>query len=323
VADALARAVFHTLVAALFVEALLRLWNLSHPGQRLGFRLLVLGVPLVLDPAFEWVMPWRGEPAIRETQALFAGVRWDDVRVAGTGLYAVWTGACAALGLVLLLLDLGPLVADLRRRRAARAHAPPGWTEPVEARVFRLAPKLGVAAPRVIALDKPGPLLHCAGVAHPVLVVSGGAMALLDEREREAAFAHELAHLRHRDPLAGWVLMAARVLMVFNPVFQVVARVAAREIEWRADDAAARATGDPLSVASALLRLYRAAHAAEPGRLVRLRRGPGPVVRARHRAVEARCRRLLDGVSGQPLPFPAARYVLTAATLGALLYRVV
>jgi Zn-dependent protease with chaperone function len=116
--------------------------------------------------------------------------------------------------------------------------------------------------------------------------------------------------------------------MFFNPVVQVVARTVVRETEARADDLAVAATGDPLALASGLVKLFRT---AEGGRDSCRRRRipwvallPGPLARARAKAIEERCRRLLDqGPSGGPVPLGRVRLAMTGFALLLLLFFVV
>ena len=51
-AEVAAQAIFHTLVASLFVEALVRSWRVSEPRQRMALRLVALCYPLVVIPSF-------------------------------------------------------------------------------------------------------------------------------------------------------------------------------------------------------------------------------------------------------------------------------
>ena len=48
--ELLAEPLLHGLVAAVVVAALLRVWRLAEPGQRLAFQLLGLACPLLLPP---------------------------------------------------------------------------------------------------------------------------------------------------------------------------------------------------------------------------------------------------------------------------------
>ena len=56
-----------------------------------------------------------------------------------------------------------------------------------------LSARLGIGRPPPVAwVDRPSPMLFCTGVLHPAVVVSRGAVALLDPEELRAALAHEL-----------------------------------------------------------------------------------------------------------------------------------
>ncbi len=346
--DYAAQAIFHTWVAALVLEALVRLWKVKNPRQRMALRLLALGHPLLVLPAFVFLVPVRATEWFRDGQALFAGRRWDELRLGGFGLFHVWLGAFVALGGALFLMDLVPLLLGRRGAflrsdgqgtsdlgRAAACPPPRRETSPrpsgrdrleLERELERLALAMGMARPPVVFLEQGGPALFCTGARRPALVVSSAALDLLDEIELRAALAHELAHLDNGDPASSWLLMAGRALQFFNPAFQVVARALARDAEWRADERAAAVTGDRLALASGLLKLYRA---TEGRPVARGRRNlplagalAAPLARARAFDVEARCRRLLDAPA-PPLAFGALRLAAAAGALLLLLFFVV
>ncbi len=117
----------------------------------------------------------------------------------------------------------------------------------------------GGGAPRVIALGARIALLH--GWLRPTLVVDRALWQALSEGERAAILAHERGHLQRRDPL---VLMGLRLLLVIAPprLANAVARAWLDRAERLADAAAARSTGDPVQVASALLRCARLGNSA-------------------------------------------------------------
>jgi Zn-dependent protease with chaperone function len=323
--DLAAQAIFHTIVAALTVEALVRLWEVRRPDERLAMRALVLAWPLGALPLIAVLAPGRWGEAFRDGRALFAGRHWEEVRFLGIGLFQWWVGLHAAIGLGLFLMDFLPLV--LSRRRPP-GPAPPAGAEgqAVAAALEEIAGRMRQPVPPLAFLDRGGPLLFCAGARRATLVVSRAAAALLDPGELRAALAHELAHLNRLDPGVSWLLMGARALQCFNPAFQVVARAMAHDAEGRADERAAAATGDRLALASALLKLFRATEgrAAAPGRRSLPLAGAlsEPIARARAREIETRCRRLL-GPAPAPLAFGRLRLAATAASLTALLWFVV
>lgn len=289
--EPLSQVVVHSFIAALVVEALVRLWEVP-PSQRVTCRLASLALPLVLLPVLELLAPFRHAAWFTEGPALFASRHL--VAFPFNPLWPVF-----ALGVVLLLRDLRapspPIVGGEERGEAQRAHA----------MIAALAAKTGRPLPRLELVDSPRPLLLCVGFRSPRILVSTGLLAQLDDGELEAALAHELSHAGHRDVPWSWALLALRVLQPFSPAAQVVGRVAARELEWRADADAVRWTRRPLALASALLKVHSGPIETRPGVLALSQR-------ARAIEVEARCRRLLDPAAETPVP-PA---LLVAAGLG-------
>ncbi len=323
-ADIAAQAVFHTFVAALFVEALVRSWRVREPRQRMALRLVALAYPLLAFPAVVALFPLRADDGFRDAWALFAGRRWDEVRLGGVGLFHWWLAAFTTLGAALFLLDLLPLLRARRRPQPVPATPDADSAAAIGKELPGLAAALGVAAPRVIFLDRDAPVLFCTGVRRHAVVISRGAVRLLDGKELRAALAHELAHLARRDPATSWALMAGRALMFFNPAFQVLSRALARDAESLADERAAEVCGDRLALASGLLKLHRVSRGAPPVRRTLPFAGAlaEPLARAWSLDVEVRCRRLLDGPPA-PLPWGAARVVLAGASLTALLFFVI
>lgn len=146
-------------------------------------------------------------------------------------------------------------------------------------------------------MDEMAPVILC---RRGEVVVTARARELLDAEELEAAIAHEEAHLRFRDPQLRWVLMGVRALQLFNPVVQLLVRAIARDEERRADDAVA----NRLALASAILKLYRAAP------------GAGTAV------IEERCVRLLKP-KPELRPLAAVRLGAASVSLALLLFFVV
>ncbi|MEO3853641.1 M48 family metalloprotease [Acrocarpospora sp. B8E8] len=117
------------------------------------------------------------------------------------------------------------------------------------------------------------------------ICVTRGLITLLDERELRGVIAHELSHVYNRDILLssiagalatmityfGYIgvlfgftddgdeppgLLGTLILLTLGPVAATMIRLAvARSREFAADEAAARLTGDPASLASALRKI--------------------------------------------------------------------
>jgi Zn-dependent protease with chaperone function len=316
-----AQAIFHALVASLFVEALVRSWRVKAPRQRMALRAVALAYPVLLFPALLAAFPFRGGEDFGDAWSLFAGRRWDDLRLLGVGLLRWWLAAFAAAGAALFLMDLVPILLARRRPRLAAAVPDAESAAALEAELPRLAAAFRRPPPALVFLDRDPPVLFCTGVRRHAIVISRGAVRLLDREELRAALAHELAHLARRDPGASWVLMALRALLFFNPAFQVLSRAIAKDAEWLADDEAARACGDRLALASGLLKLHRATAGAPAVRrtLPLAAALVEPLDRARSLDVEVRCRRLLEPAPA-PLPFGPARVALAAVGLVGVLF---
>jgi Zn-dependent protease with chaperone function len=321
-ADILTQAIFHTLVASLFVEALVRGWQVREPRQRIALRLLALGYPLVLFPGLVLLGGDRADDTFRDAIAIFSARAWGDLRFLRVGLDTWWLGSLASAGTSLFLMDFLPLFR--RKGRPSATRADEATVRRIDGALFPVAGRLGVRPPPVRYVDSSVPLLFCTGVRRQEVVVSRGALALLDDEELTAAFAHELAHLARHDPAVSWAVMVARALMFFNPAFQVVSRVVVRDAEHVADERAAEACGHRLPLAAGLLKLHRATgrYAPVPRSLPFAAALTEPIEKAHARDLEIRCRRLLDPPPRR-LRFGLARVALAAAALLAVLYFVV
>lgn len=321
-ADILTQSIFHTLVASLFVEALVRGWQVREPRQRIALRLVALGYPLVLFPALVLLGGPRAEATFRDATALFSARAWGDLRLLGVGLDRWWAGLFASAGTALFLMDFVPLFR--RKGRPAASRAGEETVARLDAALFPVAAKLGLRPPPVRWVESDVPMLFCTGVLRQEIVVSRGALALLDDEELQAAFAHELAHLSRHDPGTSWIVMGARALMFFNPAFQVLARVVVRDAEHVADERAAEACGHRLPLAAGLLKLYRATgrYAPVPRSLPFAAALSEPIEKAHARDLEIRVRRLM-GPPPRRLPYGPLRVLLAAAALVAVLYFVV
>jgi heat shock protein HtpX len=157
--------------------------------------------------------------------------------------------------------------------------------------VDRLRQKAGLPMPVVAIAPQQQPNAFATGRSpeHAVVCLTAGILRALDRRELEGVVAHELAHIQHRHMLVGTIAatMAGAIAMlasiarwglVFggfggrddrdqNPIAMLVMLLVAplaaaivqmaisRQNEFQADASAARITGDPGGLASALRNL--------------------------------------------------------------------
>jgi Zn-dependent protease with chaperone function len=329
-ADLAAQSLAHAFVAAIATEALLRAWGARRASDRLVLRLAALGQPLVVTPLLFLLFPGRAGDAFHDRYALLVARRFEEVRFVGTDAFHAGLLLASALGLALFLMDVVPLVRARRRPDALSVTAPEGllraWTCSISPSSSP-SPRLrgegrgegSSREPRLRFIPIASPALFCAGIRRTEVVVSRGALDLLDAEELAAALAHERAHLASRDPALSWALMAVRALLFFNPVVHVVARTITRDAERRAD-AALGGARERVVLASALVKLHRAAGEPPP----QARRSlplaaalAGPLRRGRAHEVAGRCRLLLADPL-PPLAWRGARVALAAISLAAL-----
>ncbi len=204
---------------------------------------------------------------------------------------ALYSAGVAVLAAAIILAAVAALWRYGRRTQRAVA------STRLHARAALLAGR-ELAGTGAVVLDDPRPVAYCVAGRPAAIVVSSGALAVLDSPQLAAVLAHERAHLAGRHHLLATVTQGLAVALPGVPLFTRGAQEVARLAELAADDTAARSVGRPVLVAALL--------AIATGTAVR---GVPPTTRgalaAAALAVPARVERLLD---------PPGRR--TAATVG-------
>ena len=151
--------------------------------------------------------------------------------------------------------------------------------------VERLSHKANLPMPQLYIIPEEQPNAFATGrdYEHAVVAVTEGLLELLSEEEVEAVIAHELSHIKHYDmlvgtisaTLAGAIAMLANFGMFFggdrerpnNPIVTIVLMflmpmaatmiqmTVSRNREFMADEGAAKMTGHPEWLQSALMKL--------------------------------------------------------------------
>jgi Zn-dependent protease with chaperone function len=158
------------------------------------------------------------------------------------------------------------------------------------------------AASGTVVLDAPQPAAYCVPGRPAAIVVTTGALALLEPDQLAAVIAHERAHLAGSHHLLVVLTRGLSVALPGVPLFTRAPAEVTRLTEMLADDAAARDAGRPALVA-ALLALGTGAPV------------PSGALAAGAGDVTARVQRLLRPAS----PSPRAGNVLALASVTALL----
>jgi Zn-dependent protease with chaperone function len=198
------------------------------------------------------------------------------------------------LGVVLLVELLGVLaVSEVRTIRARQRHR--------ELLELVVQP---AREPDARVLEHPAPVAFCIPGARPLLVLSSGMVAELDDGQQAAVIAHERAHLRERHHLYLLPFVAWEAALPLLPAARR-AHVAVRTlVEMRADDAALASLDGPAprcTLARAIVAVAESGGPVVPGGALAVGGG----------AVASRVRRLLE--PPHPLP-PVARFSALASS---------
>jgi Zn-dependent protease with chaperone function len=167
---------------------------------------------------------------------------------------------------------------------------------------------------RTVMLDDPRPAAYCVAGRPAAIVVTSGALAVLDPPQLRAVLAHESAHLAHRHHALATVTRGLAAAFPGVPLFTRGAAEVGRLTEMAADDTAARASGRPALV-TALIAIATGAAVSSTGSLGAAI--PAGAMAAAARAVPDRVERLLRPSSAARSAAFAAALTLTLAALAA------
>lgn len=147
-----------------------------------------------------------------------------------------------------IVLDSGRLISHLRRLEEVT-------DADLLSRFRELAERSGITAPRLLVAQSDYPAAHAVSIIRPGVIVTRGLLDKLEAPELDAVLAHELSHIRRRDTLFTLMLGLLSALQAFNPFAGLMMKLALGEREKVCDAEAARITGNPLSLASGLLKI--------------------------------------------------------------------
>lgn len=226
---------------------------IAGPGNNAHERALLFGIGVLIIlgtlPVFAHHLPLPGVETL-------AGAE----RIGAVCLVALHLVLAPVHGLIHVLLAAGAAYAALDYVRAMwrlrRVLGALDVADPrPDSRVATIAAQLEIPPGRVVIARAPGNPAFTFGSFSPRVCVSESLAAVLSDSELRSVLAHELCHLRRRDPLRLAVLRFLALTLFWIPALRRISEDVAVELEFDADAAGAR--GEPLVMASALLKAAR------------------------------------------------------------------
>jgi Zn-dependent protease with chaperone function len=243
-----------------------------------------------------------GWPAFARTVCESVSAGTCPPAVYRSAAYELGLAAVAFLGGVTMILLGWRYGRSLRRssiRTRAHAEAARITGHPVEGRNA------------AFVLDATRPAVYCVPGRPPTIVLTTGALAVLDPDQLAAVLAHERAHLAGRHHLLLAVTRSLAAVAPAVPMFARGASEVARLAEMRADDVAARCAGGGPGDEHGRRTLLAALLAMSAGPAVAQAPAPAAWLAATGGIVAARVRRLAE-------PPPPARGLCYGLALAAL-----
>ena len=267
---------FVTLIGVLIMRRLI-----DRPGRLASGLLLCLPLvlPLIAAVSFDHaafpviaVLQQVDESVLRETSGLLH-VLWTRSPDGGfvpyalsdaAGAWMLWIGVSVSSFMLIRRFAGALLVHRLIRRCRPLNTATEGH---VKMTVDRLTSSIGLArAPQVLVMPEGISGAFAVGAKRSRILVSEDLITGLDPQELGAILAHEIAHIDAHDIGVTFTAGFLRDLVAWNPVAHIAFRKLMADRELEADRRAADMMGDPLAVASGLVK------ACELRRLVPRRR---------------------------------------------------
>ncbi|GHO82552.1 M56 family metallopeptidase [Dictyobacter formicarum] len=155
-----------------------------------------------------------------------------------------------------LLVGLGLSLVRLVFLWATTARRTFSASRQLHRRARALARQLGVSAPRVLLYPSLAPIAFTYGFLRPTIVLSRWMVETLDTQELETVLAHELAHHARCDHLLTWWALLLRDAFCYLPTSHLAYQQLRYEQELACDDLATLVTRQPLSLASALTKVW-------------------------------------------------------------------
>jgi beta-lactamase regulating signal transducer with metallopeptidase domain len=124
------------------------------------------------------------------------------------------------------------------------------------------------------------------GFFKPVILLPFSLLNDISQEEAEAIILHELAHIKSRDYLLNWLLVATEIIYFFNPFIKIIAHKIRLEREKNCDVQVINFEYAPVTYAQVLLRIAKRRHELRSFQLAAAKRSSQLLQRVRFFSVE-------------------------------------
>jgi Zn-dependent protease with chaperone function len=176
----------------------------------------------------------------------------EEATVAAVFGQALLLASAAGLPLAILLRHFSPTILLEKVKTLTLPQAE------LRESFVRLKRKMGVPSADLRLCKGNVPISFALEAKKPLVVMSESLVTLLSRDELEAVMAHELAHIKNSDTSLKALVTAYKTALPHDPIIRLVEAAFHREREMVADETTVNITGKPLSLASALLKIYEA-----------------------------------------------------------------
>lgn len=246
---------FGTFFAYMLVKMAVRFFKLQEAGAKVYLMLLPLLLPFLAYPVF------------RSLEAkkcyLRLGSSYETLNIINNWLCSAGNFMATVLTplfVVALVMAVCKSIISwyaCRRMVSKYGFAAPEEYSAVFALLDELVDRAGIQPPELVITGDRFARSFTFGFRRPVIVLSEGLLAHLDEDELETVLAHEVAHIVRKDAVSNWLTVILRDLMFFAPVIFWVFKELLREKEQAADEITLRLTRKPMAFAQALIKVWR------------------------------------------------------------------
>ncbi len=248
------QSIAHSILTLFIVEMSLRIWQVGVARERFRYRLLVLILPFVMFPVFQFINPERGSFYFVEDTALFSSLRWINITVFGVRpFFYLFLLITATVSCIVMLQEVIPIMRDWLSRppKQQEDESTPAGAK-IDGIVGEISSALKIAKPSVFVLDEVNPVIYTTGTKNHSILMSEPLLSVFNERELKGALAHEAAHIVRRSNITTLLVFLVRICMFYNPISLLEFRKLVQDDEQICDDITVSVTKDPEALASAL-----------------------------------------------------------------------